>query len=314
VVDGYAGRLLEQFGHVLSDERLEIRRNSEWLEAMDMEDVLGLAASYTVARMLERDDFATRYAAGRPISIMEFMYPLLQGFDSVAVQADVELGGSDQLFNLLVGRELQRDRGQEPQVALTVPLLEGLDGVQKMSQSLGNYVGIEEPADEMFGKLMRIPDELIGKYLLLCTNVPPDEAARVEAGVADGSLHPGEEKRRMAREVVDLYHGPGAGAAAEERFDRVFRAHEIPDDVPEAEVRDDWRRAEGGTFWLPGLLWSLGLAGSKTEARRLVEQGGVRIDGRRETDPEAEFWGKELRGKVLQVGKRRFVRLRASDP
>ena len=172
VVTAYAERLLEQFGLILSNERLEVRYNSEWLERMDMEAVLRLTSSYTVARMLERDDFAARYAEGRPISIMEFMYPLLQGYDSVAVEADIELGGTDQLFNLLVGRELQRSWDQAPQVAMTVPLLEGLDGVQKMSQSLGNYVGITEPPDEMFGKLMRIPDGLIGKYLWLVAWLP----------------------------------------------------------------------------------------------------------------------------------------------
>ena len=176
-----------------------------------MEGILALTASYTVARMLERDDFAKRYEAGKPISIMEFMYPLLQGYDSVAVEADVELGGTDQLFNLLVGRELQRDRGQDPQLALTMPLLEGLDGVQKMSQSLGNYVGITEPPDEQFGKLMSIPDGSIAKYLRLCTPVGAEEVDAIEAGLADGSFHPNEQKRRMAREIVDLYHGPGAG-------------------------------------------------------------------------------------------------------
>ena len=178
VVRAFAEHMLEQFRLILSDERLEIRYNSEWLEGMDMEGVLRLTSSYTVAQMLQRDDFAKRHAEGRPISIMEFMYPLLQGYDSVAVEADIELGGTDQLFNLLVGRELQRAWGQAPQIAVTVPLIEGLDGVQKMSQSLGNYVGITEPADEMFGKLMRIPDELIGKYLRLVAWVPSDEAAR----------------------------------------------------------------------------------------------------------------------------------------
>ena len=306
-VDGYAERLLDQFRLVLSEERLEIRRNSEWLEPMDMEAILGLTAAYTVARMLERDDFATRYAAGKPISIMEFMYPLLQGYDSVAVEADVELGGTDQLFNLLVGRELQRDRGQDPQLALTMPLLEGLDGVQKMSQSLGNYVGITEPADEQFGKLMSIPDGLVAKYLRLCTPLGMDEAAAVEAGVADGSLHPNEQKRRMAREIVDLYHGAGAGAGAESRFDQVHKQHQLPDDVPEQPIPPDAIR--DGRAWLPKVLVGTELASSNGEARRAVQQGGVRLDGVALEDPEAEFDPEELRGKVLQVGRRRFVRL-----
>jgi tyrosyl-tRNA synthetase len=306
-VDGYAERLLDQFRLVLSEERLEIRRNSEWLEPMDMEGILGLTAAYTVARMLERDDFAKRYAAGKPISMMEFMYPLLQGFDSVAVAADVELGGTDQLFNLLVGRELQRDRGQEPQLALTMPLLEGLDGVQKMSQSLGNYVGITEPGDEQFGKLMSIPDGLIPKYLRLCTPVGAEEVDEVEAGLAGGSLHPNEEKRRMAREIVDLYHGPGSGAEAESRFDQVHKQHELPDDVPEAPIPADAIR--DGKAWLPKVLVGTGLASSNGEARRAVQQGGVKLDGVPLDDPEAEFDPATLRGKVLQVGRRKFVRL-----
>ncbi|HSL11489.1 MAG TPA: tyrosine--tRNA ligase [Actinomycetota bacterium] len=307
-VDGYAERLLEQFGKVVDIDRAEIRRNSEWLEPLGMEDILGLTASTTVARMLERDDFAGRFAAGKPISLMEFLYPLLQGYDSVAVEADVELGGTDQLFNLLVGRDLQRARGMDPQIALTMPLLEGLDGVQKMSQSLGNYVGVDEPPDEMFGKLMSIPDGLIAKYELLCTGFGPDDHARVAAGLADGSIHPNDEKRRMARAVVDLYHGEGSGRAAEERFDVVHRAHAIPDDVPEVDIPADAIR--NGAVWLPRLLSATGLASSNADARRLIEQGGVRIDGTPVTDPDAELGRDEVVGAVLQVGRRRFVRIR----
>jgi len=306
-VDGYAERLLDQFRLVLSEERLEVRRNSEWLEPMDMEGILGLTASYTVARMLERDDFAKRYEAGKPISIMEFMYPLLQGYDSVAVGADVELGGTDQLFNLLVGRELQRHRGQDPQLALTMPLLEGLDGVQKMSQSLGNYVGITEPAEEQFGKLMSIPDALIPKYLRLCTPLGDQEIQAIEAGLADGSLHPNAQKRGMARAIVDLYHGSGSGVGAEARFDQVHKEHELPDDVPERPIPAESLR--DGRAWLPKVLVGTGLAASNGEARRAVLQGGVRLDGVPLADPEAEFEPETLRGKVLQVGRRRFVRL-----
>jgi tyrosyl-tRNA synthetase len=307
-VDGHAGRLLEQFRIILSDDRLEVRRNSEWLEPMGMEQILALTASTTVARMLERDDFAKRYAENRPISLMEFMYPLLQGYDSVAVNADVELGGTDQLFNLLVGRELQRDRGLDPQVAITTPLLEGLDGVQKMSQSLGNYVGIAEPAEEQFGKLMSLPDGLIVRYLRLCTAVESEECDRIEAGLADGSLHPNEQKRRMAREVVELYHGPESSTQAEARFDLVHKSHRIPDDVPEVAIEASWT-GEDGSVWLPKLLVGVGLASSNGEARRSVQQGGVRLEGEALTDPDASFGPETLRGKVLQVGRRRFVRL-----
>src|SRR6266511_1871195 len=235
VVRGYAERLLDQFWLILDRDATEVRYNSEWLESMDMEAVLKMTAAATVARMLERDDFARRYAEGRPISVMEFLYPLLQGMDSVAVQADVELGGTDQTFNLLMG----------------------LDGVQKMSQSLGNYVGITEPPEEMFGKLMSIPDTLIAKYLRLGTDLDPAEVDRVERGLSGGSLHPNAAKRRMAREIVSLYHGGGAARAAEERFDVVHREGAIPEDVPEspvpaAAVRD-------GRVWLPRLLAEVGL-------------------------------------------------------
>ena len=307
VVEGFAARLLEQFGRILSSERLEVRYNSEWLEKLDMEGILRLTASYTVAQMLEREDFAARYAAGRPISIMEFMYPLYQGYDSIAVEADIELGGNDQLFNLLVGRELQRAWGQEPQLVLTVPLLEGLDGVQKMSQSLGNYVGITEAADEIFGKLMRIPDELIAKYLRLCTGSPPGEVDRIEAGLADGALKPNEEKRRMARAVVDLYHGPGAGDRAEDGFNRVHRDRELPEVVPDVTIPDE--AVEAGVVWLPRLLVALGLASSNGDARRRIEQGGVRLNDEPLTDPAYEAAPEAFAGKILQVGRRWFGRL-----
>ena len=307
VVRAFAEHLLEQFRLIVSDERLEIRYNSEWLEGMDMEGVLRLTSSYTVAQMLQRDDFAQRYAEGRPISIMEFMYPLLQGYDSVAVEADIELGGTDQLFNLLVGRELQRAWGQAPQIAVTVPLIEGLDGVQKMSQSLGNYVGITEPADEMFGKLMRIPDELIAKYLRLVAWVPSDEAARTEEAMATGSAKPNDEKRAMARAVVDLYHGAEAGERAEEGFNRVHRDRELPAVVPDVRIPDG--AAEDGLVWLPGLLVALDLATSNGDARRRIEQGGVKLDDRPVTDPSYEARREDLVGTVLQVGRRWFGRL-----
>jgi len=305
---GYRDRLLEQFWLILDRERTEIRHNSEWLEPMGMEGILKLTASYTVAQMLERDDFAKRYEQGQPISIMEFLYPLLQGMDSVAVRADVELGGTDQKFNLLVGRDLQRAEGQAAQVAFTMPLLVGTDGVQKMSQSLGNYVGITDEPSDMFGKLARVPDGLIGEYrrLTLDSFADPGEADRVAAGLADGTLDPWAEKRRMAREVVDLYHGPGAGEAAEGRFDQVHREHELPDEIEEMPIPEDAVR--DGMVYLPKLLAGLGLASSNSEARRLLEQGGVRLDGESLAGEEAR--PEVLQGHVLQVGRRRFVRLR----
>jgi len=310
VVRTYADRLLEQFWRILDRERTEVRYNSEWLEPLGMEDVLRLTASTTVARMLERDDFAKRFANGRPISLMEFLYPLLQGMDSVATRSDVELGGTDQRFNLLVGRDLQRDHGQEPQVALTMPLLVGTDGVQKMSQSTDNYIGIGEGPDEMFGKLVRVPDALIPEYRRLVIDFFGDltEAERVAAGLADGTRDPWAEKRRLAREVVDLYHGASAGERAEARFDVVHREREIPGDVPEAEIPSASLRH--GRVWLPRLLTETGMASSNADARRLISQGGVRIDGRAISDPDHEFDPEELLGKVVQVGRRRFLRLR----
>jgi tyrosyl-tRNA synthetase len=300
-------RLLEQFWTILDEDRTELRHNSEWLDALDTEAILKLTASATVAQMLERDDFAKRYAEGKPISIMEFLYPLLQAMDSVAVEADVELGGTDQKFNLLVGRDLQRERGQEPQVALTMPLLVGTDGVQKMSQSLGNYISISDPAGEMFGKLSRVPDELIAEYRLLTLDFfrDPDEADRVAKGLADGSLDPWTEKRRLAREVVDLYHGTGTGERAEAEFDRVHRQGEAPDEIPGAVIPPDL--VVDGRVYLPKLLAELGLAGSANRARGLLEQGGVRLDGEPQRDLDAPI--ERLRGSVLQVGRRRFLRL-----
>ena len=309
-IDANATTYLEQAGKILDTSAAEIRRNSEWLAGMSMADVLRLTSSYTVARMLERDDFAKRYEEGKPISVVEFLYPLMQGMDSVAVRADVELGGTDQTFNLLVGRDIQRAYGLDPQVVLTMPLLEGVDGERKMSKSFDNWVALTDRPDEMFGKLMRIPDRLIPKYLLLAADVDPDEVAKIEASLADGSLKPVDQKRRLARDVVDLYHGPSAGAGAEKRFDRVHRERDMPERIEEAEIPPDASKGKDGLIWLPQLLAALGLAPSNSAARRLIEQGGVRLDGEPVTDPKREYPARELRGKVLQVSRRRFVRLR----
>jgi len=309
-IDANATTYLEQAGKILDTSAAEIRRNSEWLAGMSMADVLRLTSSYTVARMLERDDFAKRYEEGKPISVVEFLYPLMQAMDSVAVRADVELGGTDQTFNLLVGRDIQRAYGLDPQVVLTMPLLEGVDGERKMSKSFDNWVALTDRPDEMFGKLMRIPDRLIPKYLLLAADVDPDEVAKIEASLADGSLKPVDQKRRLARDVVDLYHGPSAGAGAEKRFDRVHRERDMPERIEEAEIPPDASKGKDGLIWLPQLLAALGMAPSNSAARRLIEQGGVRLDGEPVTDPKREYPARELRGKVLQVSRRRFVRLR----
>lgn len=298
---------LEQAGRVIDAERAEIHGNAEWGAAMDMGQLLRLASTATVAQMLEREDFRARYRQGRPISVVELLYPLFQGYDSVAIEADVELGGTDQTFNLLMGREVQRAYGLEPQVVLTVPLLVGTDGVMKMSKSLGNYVGITEAADEMYGKLMSIPDALIVKYLRACTPLPPSQLDEVEERLASGSLVAMEAKSLMAREVVNLYHGAGAGARAEDAFNRVHRDHELPEAIadvaiPAGAIRD-------GRVWLPRLLVALGQAVSNSDARRRMGQLGVRIDNQVVSDPDVELHVEELHGKILQVGRRWFGRL-----
>ncbi|HVL99304.1 MAG TPA: tyrosine--tRNA ligase [Egibacteraceae bacterium] len=302
-VAAHAETYLEQARKVLLLDNLEVVDNSDWLEAMGMADVLGLTAQMTVARMLERADFAARYRQGRPIAVSEFLYPLLQGHDSVAIRADVELGGTDQTFNLLVGRDLQATAGQDPQTVLTLPLLEGTDGRAKMSKTAGNTIDLDDDPADMFGKVMSIPDALTEKYLRLVTDVHPDEADRIARGLADGTLHPGETKRRLAREIVRLYHGGDAAAAAEARFDRQFRDRAVPDEVPEFPLgpTDPW--------FLPSLLQAAGLAASGSEARRLVSQGAVRLDGEPLRDATAELPASALDGHVLQAGRRRFVRL-----
>ncbi len=299
-VNRYAESVLGQFRKVLSDENLEIRRNSEWLGSLDMAQLLELTSAATVAQMMERADFAKRFEAGNPISVMEFLYPLLQGYDSVAVEADVELGGSDQLWNLMMGRTVQERYGMETQVALTMPLLVGTDGSRKMSQSLGNYIGVEDPPSEMFGQTMSIPDHLMGQWFRLAADFDPDEVAGIETQIEDGSLHPGEAKRWLARSVVALYHGEEAGARAESAFDAVFRHGGEPDDVPLSHL------PPGDPVSVPALLRDVfGISGA--EARRLVDQGAVTV----EDVPirEYEVPRDALTGKTLRAGKRRFVRL-----
>jgi tyrosyl-tRNA synthetase len=310
-----ADTYLAQAGKVLNIGSAEIHGNAEWTAGMDMAELIRLASVATVAQMLEREDFRDRYRSERPISVVEFLYPLFQGYDSVAVRADVELGGTDQKFNLLMGREVQRAYGQEPQVVLTMPLLEGTDGVRKMSKSLDNYVGLTEPPDDMFGKLMRIPDDLIAKYLRLTAPVEPSELDAIERGVRDGTVHPNKAKRRLAREVVDLYHGAEAGAAAEVRFNAVHREREIPDEVPEVRVPASvFGEDKDGVrvVYVPALLEAMGLVASRSEARRLQAQGGVRRDGEPVPDEDIPIEGDppgQLGGSVWQVGRRRFARL-----
>lgn len=287
----------EQAYKILDPDRTEVRYNSEWLGKLTFEDVIHLTAKYTVARMLERDDFKRRFEEGIPITIMEFLYPLAQAYDSVAIEADVELGGSDQRFNLLIGREIQREYGQEPQVILTMPLLIGTDGVHAMSQSRGNYIGIDEPPEEQFGKLMSIPDELMPQYVALLTDLDWGELEK---------LHPKEAKKRLAWEIVAWLHGEEAADRARRHFERVFEQEKPPEEMPEVRVPPELVD-DAGTVWIIDLLSVSGLVSSRSEARRLVEQGGVWIDGEKVASRDARIPLREP--VVLRVGRRRFAKV-----
>jgi len=292
----------EQVFRILDKSRTVVEFNSRWFGQMHAADLVRLAAQHTVARMLERDDFAKRYAGNQPIGIHEFLYPLIQGYDSVALEADVELGGTDQTFNLLVGRGLQAHYGQAPQIVLTMPLLEGLDGVQKMSKSLGNTIGVTEPPDEIFGKTMRISDELMWRYYELLSQVSLDEIAARRARVVAGE-NPKLVKEALAEELVARFHGPEAGRSARERFNARFARGELPDDIPEREIAVP---AEG--LALASVLKAAGLTASTSESHRMVKQGAVRVDGERVSDASRVLApGSEH---LLQVGKRRVARVR----
>jgi len=290
-IDRNAETFQQQAFTILDPARTEVRRNSEWLD-MPMEDLFRLARMATVAQILERDDFSRRHAARDPISILELLYPLLQGYDSVAVRADIELGGTDQKFNLLLGRDIQQDHGIEPQAVVTLPILPGIEGVKRMSKSAGNYVGVTDPPEEAFGKVMRVPDETMPEYYRLLLD-----------RVADPELTPRDAKRALARDIVAMFHGEAAGHAAEAHFDRLFVDHRPPEELEECVL------PSGDSLGAPTLVSTcFGLSGS--EARRLIEQGGVRIDGEALGPEAAELSTADLDGRVLQVGRRRFRRLR----
>ncbi len=295
----------DQVFKILDKEKTDIYFNSKWLAGLDFAGVLELASKYTVARMLERDDFANRYKDGMPIGIHEFFYPLMQGFDSVSLQADIELGGTDQKFNLLIGRNLQKEYGQEPQIAIMMPILEGLDGVQKMSKSLGNYIGVSEPPDEMYGKTMSISDELMIRYFELVTELPLEDIVKIREGLESGKLHPRDIKMKLAREIVSVFHGLEAARKAEEQFKQVFQRGGLPDDIQVYKIKGE--DLQDGAIWLPRLLALTGMVGGTGQARRLIEQGAVRIDGDKVTDSGYELV--PVRGMVIRVGKRKFTRL-----
>jgi tyrosyl-tRNA synthetase len=302
-IDANARTYVDQAAHVLrTDERLEIRHNSEWLD-MSMESLFGLVRHATVAQLLERDDFARRFAERSPISLSEFFYPVLQGIDSVQIRADIELGGTDQTFNNLIGRELQRSKGQPPQAVLTVPLLVGTDGVEKMGKSLGNWIAISEPAAEQFGKVMSIPDAAVSGYASLCTTLHPRVIEQLTADVRRGGSAANQAKRRVAREIVTLYHGPAAARVAEDRFDALFKRHEVPTEVA------DFSTALVDPVHLPALLVAAGLAESASAARRHIDAGAVRIDGQVQPRGSYDVAPDTLRDSILAVGKRKAVRV-----
>ncbi len=298
---------VDQAFKILDPEKTTLRYNSEWILALNMESLLKLTAQFTVARILERDDFHNRYANNLPISLHEFLYPVMQAYDSVVIEADVELGGTDQLFNLLAGRELMEKMGMEPQVCLTLPLLEGTDGVKKMSKSYGNYVGLTDEPSDMFGKIMSIPDELMVKYYRLASTVPVDEIDKIEAGLAADELHPNKVKRALARNIVAAYYDEDAATAAEEQFDLVFKRHDVPDDVPEFAA--DLTPNEDGLVYVAKLLHDAGMAQSVGEARRLIDGGGVKVNGEPLAPKSYNVEPALLEHAVIQVGKRKFVKL-----
>ena len=292
----------EQVFKILDPDKTKVVFNSSWLGQLSSYDMIRLASELTVARMLERDDFKKRFESNRPISIHEFLYPLIQGYDSVAMQADVELGGTDQLFNLLMGRDLQRSRGQEPQVVLTMPLLEGLDGVNKMSKSLGNYIGISEPPDSIFGKIMSISDELMFRYYELLSDLPMTEVQELKDKMQRGAVHPKAVKMQLAREMVARFHSPEAAEEAEQTFEQVFARHELPDEIEEVRLP-----RSNETVWVPKLLLDAGLVKSTSDGRRMIQQNAVTLEGAKVEDVDASV---PAQGTVLlKVGKRRFCRV-----
>ncbi|HGY57082.1 MAG TPA: tyrosine--tRNA ligase [Caldithrix abyssi] len=290
----------EQFFKILDKEKTIIRYNGEWFAKLNFAEIMELASKFTVARMLERDDFAKRYAAQQPISIHEFFYPLMQGYDSVMIEADVELGATEQKFNLVIGRNIQREYGQEPQVILTLPVLEGLDGKQRMSKSIGNYIGIDEPPKEIYGKAMSIPDDLIYRYFELVTDVDQAELNKIHKQLQDPSINPRDVKKYLSRTLVRMYYDQDAARQAEKEFENIFVKKDLPDEIPEIPVTENKIR-------ISDLLVQTNTAESKGQARRLIQGGAVSIDGNKINDP---FYEVEIRnGQILKVGKRKFVKL-----
>jgi len=296
----------KQIYKILDPQQTKLYYNSEWLAPLNFADVVNLAGKVTVARMMERDDFTKRYTSGLPISIHEFFYPLMQGYDSIALNSDVELGGTDQTFNLLMGRTLQKEYNKPGQIAITTPLIEGLDGVNKMSKSLGNYIGIDEEPNQIYGKSMSIPDELMLKYYELATDLSNEELTALKAALADGSVHPRDAKMQLGATFVRMYHGEEAAKAAENHFITVFQQRALPDDIEEAAISSE--QLENGQIGIVKLLILLSLQPTSSEARRSVQQGAVRLNEEKITDINVDITPKD--GDVLQVGKRKFIKIK----
>jgi tyrosyl-tRNA synthetase len=304
-VNANAETYKRQMFKLLDPEKTELRFNGEWMDKFTAVDFIKLCAKTTVKQILERDDFTKRLNEEKPISLHELLYPLVQGYDSVALNADVELGGTDQKFNLLMGRNLQREFDQEPQVVITTPLLEGLDGVNKMSKSLNNYIGIDEPANDMFGKVMSISDDLMWRYYELLTDLSPSEISNFKSQISDGR-NPRDLKVNLAKLIIKDFHSQTAADAAEDDFNRRFVKKEVPDDIPEVAIA-------AGTYKLADLVVASGLVATKAEAKRLIEQGGVKLNGEKATSAAAEIDITNSDGLILQVGKLKFARLGAAE-
>lgn len=295
----------EQYSKILDISKTKVVFNSLWLSKFTTQEIIELTSKYTVARILERDDFSNRYKKGHPIGVHEFLYPLFQGYDSVVLDADVELGGLDQKFNILVGRELQREYGKEPQVAIFMPILEGLDGVQKMSKSLGNYVGITEEPDQMYGKIMSIPDNLITKYFELCTDVNASEIKGIDEKIKAGKINLKDAKMKLAREIVTIYYNENTAKSAEEEFEKIFSQKKLPSEMPEVTIHKE--ELASGKIWIIKLLMLADLASSKRDARRLIAQGAVELDGEKVKTADLDIVVKN--GIVLKVGARNFAKI-----
>jgi len=296
----------KQFSKILDEDKTKLVFNSSWLGEMDFADVIRLSSKYTVARMLERDDFHKRYEDNKPIGIHEFFYPLMQGYDSIAIEADVELGGTDQRFNLLVGRNLQKEYGQEPQVLVMMPILEGLDGTEKMSKSLDNYIGIEDGPSEMYGKVMSIPDDLIVRYYELVTNVDVDKVKQIKEDIEVNNVNPMQHKKDLAYTIVKEYHGEAKAQEAAQEFENVFSKGGMPEDIPEVEISQD--DLEDGELWIVKIVAATGMVDSNSEARRMIKQGAVRINEKKYEKINLDLEVED--GMIVQIGKRRYAKLR----